>query len=209
MTIEEMRAQLGLGPDVPDAQVVEAWVQALYGLPDAEEPVSLAEARAQLNMLPDDPTDQDGMITGLITAARQAVEDETGLILTRRQVVEGAASFDALALSGWPVASVDAITYLDQDGQEQALPVDQYRVLIGRRNARVQPLVGGVLPRVADVGSDAITIVATAGYETPADVPDALRRAILVLVAEWFRNREDTAMPAGIANLCAKFRRYR
>jgi uncharacterized phiE125 gp8 family phage protein len=204
MTIEEMRVELGLGPEVADAQVVDAWVRALDGLPPADEPVSLAEARAQLSMTEDDPTDQDGEITNMIKAARELVEGETGLILTRRQVAEGAACFGDLTLNAWPVASVDAINYIDTSGAEQSLAVDAYRVQIGRRSARILPPVGGMLPAVHGCGTDAITIVATAGFETPDEVPEFCKRAILIMVSTWFRTREDWTMPQGVIDICQR-----
>lgn len=210
MTVEEMRAALGLGPDVPYAQVVDAWVESLLGAPPAQEPVTLAEARSNLGMTADDPVDQDAQITNMITAARELLEPEAGLILTRRQVVEGAACFGDLTLNSWPVASVDAITYMDPSGNEQILASDAFRVIIGRRSARILPPVGGMLPAVERCGSDAITIVVTAGYETPDEVPDFCKRAILMMVATWFRNREDWTMPQGVIDMCARSdRRYR
>jgi uncharacterized phiE125 gp8 family phage protein len=208
MTVDQMRAQLGLGPEVSDAAVVDAWVQALYGMPAAEEPVSLAQVRQQLGMLPDDPTDQDANIESMIRAARVLVEAETGLILTRRQIVEGASSFLDLRMAAWPVASVDAITYVDTTETEQALASSSYRAIIGRRDARIMAASGGSLPAVGALGRSAITIVATAGFATPADVPEPAKRAILIMVSQWFRTREEWTMPQGVREMCQRIGRY-
>ena len=62
MTIDDMRAALGLGPELSDVDVTElyaAFLASSAGFPLGEEPITLAEARQQLGMLPDDPDDQD------------------------------------------------------------------------------------------------------------------------------------------------------
>ena len=57
----------------------------------------------------------------------------------------------------------------------------------------------------------AITI--TAGYRTPADVPAAIRQAMLLLVAHWFDHRnaapDRSALPMAVDALLAPFRRMR
>jgi hypothetical protein len=50
MTIDQMRAVLGLDPSVPDADVVQAYVIYLETLPQAAEPLSIEEAKAQLGV---------------------------------------------------------------------------------------------------------------------------------------------------------------
>lgn len=53
----------------------------------------------------------------------------------------------------------------------------------------------------------------TAGYGGPSDVPAAIRQALLMLVAQWFDQRQvtgaGTALPFTVEALLAPYRRVR
>jgi uncharacterized phiE125 gp8 family phage protein len=67
------------------------------------EPVSFAEIKRHLDIV---RNDQDEMLLGMIVAAREWVENYTGLILTRREVTEVFPSFFRLrTISAWPCQS--------------------------------------------------------------------------------------------------------
>ena len=85
------------------------------------EPVTLEQIKAHLNI---EDEDQDEMLTGMIVAAREWVENYTGLILTRSEVTEVASSFcRLLSINAWPLpaAPTASIKYIDSDGGEQAI----------------------------------------------------------------------------------------
>ncbi|WP_294390434.1 hypothetical protein [uncultured Sphingomonas sp.] len=210
MTPDEMRAQLGLGPEVSDAEVVDRWAQLQAGVSveqvPPDEPVTLAEARTQLGMLPGDDATQDRLIEQMICAARQMIEGETGMVLARRVITVGAASFWGLKLAERPIISIDAISYTDLTGAAQDLDASAWRAIVSRGTARVVP-AGSGLPSVYPCGRDAITITATAGY-TPDDVPDTLKRAILILVTSWFVTRGEWKMSEGVRSLCELHERW-
>ena len=204
MTIDDMRAALGLGPEVSDVDVTEAYAAYLatqVPMSPGEEPVTLAEARTQLQMLESDPTDQDDLIKALIGAARETVEGLTGLILTRQQIVQHADSFDRLRLYAWPVASIDAVIYRDGSDAELVLESSLYRADLSERPVRLRGV--STLP----VGRE-ITVLMTAGYTTPADVPLSLKQAILVMVSALFNDRESGDVPGAVMALCRPFMRY-
>lgn len=148
------------------------------------EPISLEDAKRQLRVL---STDEDAFITSAIVEARGWIENYTGLVLTRREVVDVLPCFGA-ELSTWPIASIEAVTYLDTDGQEVVLQETEYFAQIARRPAY---LTAGNWPTVRD--GSMIEVTMTAGFATPDAVSafsPNLMRAMRVLVAGYFRDRE-------------------
>ena len=86
MTIDQLRAALGLGADVSDAEVqaryaslVASWSQAEASA--AEPAISMESARRQLQFDEDD-TSQDEHLSELLADAIGWVERRTGLLLT-------------------------------------------------------------------------------------------------------------------------------
>ena len=169
------------------------------------EPVSLAEMRQHLDIARDD---QDGMLIGMVTAAREWVENYTGLILTRREVTEVVDSFSCLrAVNAWPlpVAPETTIRYIDTAGAEQMLT--GFAVRGWARPAAISPEPGTAWPTGGPV---AITFLA--GYAFPEDVPYSLKAAIKLLAADLYNQREETAVGVSIQasgavkNLCHPYR---
>ncbi len=158
----------------------------------AAEPVSLAEAKAHLRV---DITEDDSLITALITAARQHAE-----AITRRQLVT--ATWD-LTLDGWPdgdtilmplppLQGVTSITYKDSGETVYALLATDYIVDKAEEPGRIVLAYGKTWPSAALYPAAAITVRFTAGYGDAAAVPQAIKQAILLLVAHWYENREAT-----------------
>jgi len=161
------------------------------------EPITLAEAKAQLRILSDD---EDAVVTSAIIDARGWIENYTGLVLTRREVTEVLRGFgDSLAT--WPIVSIDAVDYVDGDGTEQALPDTDFFAQIARRPARI---VAPRWPRLYDGSAVAITM--TAGFATAEAIqlfsPNIIR-AMRILVAGFFNDRETGGL-AGDVEVSAK-----
>lgn len=152
--------------------------------PPAEEPVSLYEAVAHLRV---DGEDEDALIAGLITAARQMVERLSSLALVDRTVDIVMDGFPprGTPLPLAPLRSVASITYRDASGVDQVLDPSEYRVLAGTPG-RVEPVSSWPSPS----GKGAVTIRAVFGHGTAADVPQLARQAILLLVGHWYEHRE-------------------
>lgn len=188
MTVAEMRALLELGPEVSDAAVVEAYAASISeasATPSSSTPpISLEAAKSHLGLV--DFDDDDQLIADLLASAVDIVERKTGLVLSRRPVIETADRLTAIRLRSWPIASIDAVTYLDGQHVEQLLDPAVYRRTIGRP-VRIVPT--GAWP-LATAGYDAVTIALTAGFDGPEDVPGAAIHAIKVLLAEFYLNRE-------------------
>lgn len=174
----------------------------------AEEPVTLAEARAHLRL---DGTNEDTLLTALITAARVVLESET-----RRAFVT---QNWRLLLDEWPgdtvtlpLAPVGAVTAVTIDGT-QMLDASRYDVALAGDAPRIVAKGGWPAPSRRVVG---IAIDFTAGYGAASAVPAPLKQALLMLVAHWFEKREPVAfgetteeIPLTVAALIAPYRRIR
>lgn len=169
------------------------------------EPVTLAEARAHCRVL---STDEDDLITALIIAAREWVENFTGHILVQREVTQRLSCFKRPRLFAWPIADDATVTatYVDSDGATQAL--NGARLIFGNGWAELATAFGSAWP--TSYGPATVTV--EAGYATAEDVPQSMKQAILLLVAAWFANREavsDKAMveaPFAVEALCQPYR---
>lgn len=152
----------------------------VFTLPiNAGEPVTLAEAKAQLRVL---DSSEDTLIASYITTAREWVEAYTGHILVRREVTD---SFDGFAsyleLSYRPVIEVGDISYTDTGGANQVLT--DFAQTTGRYPFRVYP---DAIPAIET--NSTVTVAYTAGYAA-GEEPQRLVQAMLVLIAGMHANR--------------------
>jgi len=177
--------------------------------PPACEPVSLEEARAQCRIT---STAEDGLLAGYILAARQHVESITNrtMVTSSWQYVidekwpiyyDRKRGFNRklIQLPKSPIQSVQSIQYIDTNGDTQTLDPSQY-VVYGLHDPAqpagaipglgcIEPVFGIIWPLIRHQGN-AITVDFTAGYgDGPSAMHEALRQAMLMLIAHWFDNR--------------------
>lgn len=177
--------------------------------PPLGEPLTLAETKAHLRV--DSPAD-DAVITGLIRTVREHLERETGLsLLTRtfRLYLDGWPLSRVIQIGRGPVQTIEAVTVYDATGAPVEIETTGF-VLDGQaRPARLilppqpppQPAING------------IEIDFSAGFgATGADVPDTLKRAMLLHAALLYEFRgavppasQPAAVPAGYERLIAPF----
>jgi uncharacterized phiE125 gp8 family phage protein len=171
-------------------------------------PVTLDEAKAQLRA---DGDEQDAEILDFIRDAADWVEGFTGHILEAREVTEQFRGFGPVALRAWPIApaAVPAGAYLNDAGAPVALVGAQLD--LSRRPARVLPPAGTLFWPFCRA-DQLFTITIRAGYETPADVPRQLCRAMLVLISAYDADREGGSTFADAEKtaqrLCHRFKRH-
>lgn len=178
----------------------------------AAEPVTLAEAKAQLRL---SHGGEDAFIESLIRAARETVEAETGLAMLDqdwRLVLDQWPSGE-LKLRRHPVRQFLSITVYGVDGEGSLLDPDAYRTDTMSRPARVRLVAPP--PQVRCMNGFEIDFRAGFG-ESGADVPDGPKRAILLLVAHWYEFRAEfgaddqpVSMPSGYERLIAPWRMRR
>ena len=169
------------------------------------EPVTLAQAKLQCRVI---DTSEDTLITALITAAREFVENRTGHILARRTFTDQRDNFGRfIELDRRPVASISAVTYMDVAGV--ATTYTGFVTNLDRPTARIYPALNGYWP--AYIGSGGVTVTYVAGYAA-GTIPQALIQAMLILIATWYGQREavtrDQAneVPFAVDALCEPFR---
>jgi len=181
----------------------------------AEEPVTLAEAKAWLKV---DGADEDALIATLITAARLHLESVTGrALLTQswRLVLDAWPAAGEVQLPVAPLSALTAIRAFDEDGDEHTIGLAQFLVEAGGAPARLvlPPTVAGMPVLRQRFG---IEIDYVAGFGEAADVPQELKQALLVLVAHWFEHRDavviagsGAVIPFGFDRLIAPWREVR
>ncbi|WP_159829116.1 head-tail connector protein [Novosphingobium sp. TCA1] len=158
--------------------------------------VDLALAKQQCRVL---HSREDVLITTHLAAARAWVEQYTGKKLTRGEVAQEIDGFCGSIFLAWgPDCADPVITYTDDDGANQQ--ITDARVVGDRLLPPPSgwPYVGA--PR-------ALRLSYTAGFaETPAD----LDAAVLLLVADFYNNREagaaTGATSAAVEALCDQHR---
>lgn len=180
----------------------------------AAEPVTLAEAMTHLRVDPASagPHPEEALITALIMAARQHVEQATArALVTQTLEARWDAWDDVLMLPRAPVQSVTSITYVDDAGASQTLAGSGYRVDVGSLVPRITPAFGQSWPSAQSV-TGAIAVRFEAGYGAASAVPAALKAAILLLVSHLYENRNAAAeralteVPLGVAALLSPYR---
>lgn len=119
-------------------------------------------------------------------------------LLTQTVTLQRADLAPVMPLPIGPVQTV-ALTYLDANGASQTLPTGLY-ALVGActLEPRIERLKGQQWPALL-AHPTAVTLAAVVGYGNDASkVPGKVRRAILLLVGDFYANREDTVAERGV-----------
>jgi uncharacterized phiE125 gp8 family phage protein len=186
----------------------------LTAAPSAE-PISLAEAKAHLRV---DASDEDGLLTALIAAARMFIERTLGLALVTQEwsyFLDFWPRGGCITLPILPVQTVGAVKVHDGAGGVVTLDAASYAVDVLSEPARL--VLKGAIPSVAARELNAFEVAFTAGYgDEASDVPGPIRHALTLLVAHWFERREPVVLglapqevPATVAGLLLPYRRVR
>lgn len=211
--------------------------------PPAIAPVSLQEAKAHLRVdFPDEngvipPHEDDTLITGLIEAAVSHLDGWTGILGRCLVEQEWRQDFDRFArclpLPLGPVLQIKSVTWRTPDGTLSTIATSHYSLVT---DAGGQSMVRFKNEHEFPAGplheSRAVAVTYVAGYETipevpgeegppvvdavPAQstVPAALKAAILLMVGNWYENRDavivgtsGSALPMGFDMLISPYRR--
>lgn len=177
--------------------------------PPAVEPLTLAEAKAHLRV---DGTAEDDYLAGLIRVARDHLERMTGLCpITRtlRLALQSVPEDGAIPILKGPVQSIDRVILYDGNGLPSAFRIDP--LAVERDGPPSRLALGSAFDRSR--AENGIEIDFTAGFgASGADVPDSLRRALLLHVALMYDHRggltldqQPAAVPDGYDRLIAPF----
>jgi uncharacterized phiE125 gp8 family phage protein len=163
------------------------------------EPVTLTEAQDHLRQ----PIEEEiPYINALITAARQHCEAYTQrafITQTWRYVLDGFPGMISLPRPN--LLAVSSIAYTDTNGDIQTIDAADYQVDTYSEPGRIIPAYGTYWPSTrAQMGTVVVTY--TAGFgATAALVPKAIKQAMLILIGQWYENREATISGTTIANV--------
>ena len=159
----------------------------------AEEPITLTEAK---NFLRVDHSDDDTLITTLITASRQMCEEYTRRILITTTIDEFFDNFptntwnnlyNLLYLSRGPVSSVTSVKYINEIGSELTINSANYIVDLISEPARIQSTDGWF--SLAGVVNQVIVryVVGT----SKANVPKPLIQGMMLVISDLYDQRSD------------------
>jgi uncharacterized phiE125 gp8 family phage protein len=167
------------------------------------EPVTLAEAKLHLRV---DLSDDDALITAMISAAREMVERYTSrtLIYTAYRLTMDNWPYDielprspAIEAAANLVTGIAYITprirYYDGDGNQQTMTyaAGDFEVLLDNNPPLLVLPPSGIWPVTYPLQRGAIEIDWIAGYGAASTgIPQLLRLAIMMLVAHWYEHRE-------------------
>lgn len=153
------------------------------------EPVSLADAKMHIRAICGDTTEDEAIISPLITAAREYCENITGRALAE-QIIE--AYPDKLTTKIYlprpPLVSIVSIQYTNECGAETTISPENY----------ITDMAGGCvafkkLPQYQPDIINPVKITYRAGY---TDLPKTIRQAMLLMIGHWYANRETVAVGA-------------
>ena len=184
----------------------------LVGEP-AVEPVSVPDAKQHLRI---DHDQDDALVAELIAAGRRHVEHETGVAMIEqlwRRYLDDWPADRCVRLARHPVRRLIGVTLYDEAGAPHPMPTEWLRLDTVSRPARLY--VSDAVPPGASMNG--IEIEFAAGLaETPVEVPETLRRAVLMLVAHWYEfrgavppDRQPVSIPPGFERLVGAYRAVR
>lgn len=211
MTIDEMRAILGLPESTPAETVVQLYGQYVLNQASAADLLPLSEIKAALRITTDL---DDEMLSQFRLTAIGWVEEYTGVLLSARPVTEQFDGFRRLVLDAWPVNAIVSINYFAADGTATQMPEGDYRLMAISRPAQVGRAASGApssaaWPTTMPGVEDAVSVTVQAGHSSPDLIPNELLTAALVIIRSLYDDREVTEAAEGrAAGLCRFHRRW-
>jgi uncharacterized phiE125 gp8 family phage protein len=182
--------------------------------------VSLDEAKEHLRVIERDgagaalPNEDDDLIEAYVAAATDHLDGYTGILgraLVTQSWRQAFAGFGCMRLPLGPAVSIADIKYFDGSGAQQTLPDTVYDLFADARGPYVGLKPGQQWPPTFG-RPDAVSVTYVAGG-APADVPAAIKVAIMLMVANWYQNAEAVSetgkieLPIGAYALIAPYRR--
>lgn len=174
----------------------------------ASEPVSLAEAKAHLRV---DHSDDDTLISALISTARDHVERTTRLALIRQQWRIRLENFPAdgadIEIMRRPLITTSGtysptITYYNGIETETTITwdLDDEEFLAYNSNPPILSVWGSLIwPTLTTLRPYPVEVTFYAGFGTSsADVPGPIKQAMLLLIGNWYIRREAASQDAGL-----------
>jgi uncharacterized phiE125 gp8 family phage protein len=161
-------------------------------------PVSVAEAKAHSYITHDD---DDLMIERFVGTATAMVETMAGVALCTQTLEARFVEWPTagvMELPRYPLASVTSVKYTDSSGTENTFATDRYWVNAASEPGQIWLDYGCSWPTATLRPGPSIAVRYVAGYGAAADVPDALKSAVLLFFADLYEHRERTVLQPGV-----------
>ena len=161
--------------------------------PAASEPITLTEAK---NFLRVDHTNDDTLISALITSARQLCEEYTRRILVTTTIDEYYDKFptnryenlsNLIYLSRGPVSSITSLKYVNEIGSEVTISSSLYITDLISEPARVQSVSGWF----AAAGVVNQVIVRYVVGTSVSSIPKPLIQGMMLVISDLYDQRND------------------
>jgi uncharacterized phiE125 gp8 family phage protein len=152
-------------------------------------PITLAEAKLHCRV---DSSDDDTLLTALITAATEMCEQATGrAIMAQTWELTMDAFPDAFELTRVPVQSITSLKYYDTAGVQQTLSNTLYSLDNASDHgfAYVAPAYAGTWPESRGQ-INAVALRYVSGYADAASVPEGIKQWIKLMLSTMYDNRE-------------------
>lgn len=191
-----------------------AWSETISTVDPVGDVLDLAVVRDHCRA--DEGGADDTLLSFYLGSAIDLVQAYTGLRLLTQTVQATRHRLEStMPLPFGPVRNL-SLSYLNAEGVAQVLDASQFVVVgLGTLRAEIHRIKPYGWPVLADHPA-AVTVTAQVGYgDAGASIPAAIRQAILLLVGDYFANREDTiaersvtpaTMPNGVSTLLSNYR---
>jgi uncharacterized phiE125 gp8 family phage protein len=170
--------------------------------PPAGQVITTAEAKARLNL---SGTDDDALLTSMILAAQAMLDGRDGqlnrALLTQTwkwtassfiEIVDDLKTGEIM-LPLAPTQSITEIAYFDASSVKQVIPALSYRVAAGGYHGDViTPVLTSQWPYGLETlyRADAVQITFVCGYSGAGAVPEPIKQALFLIVADMYSFRE-------------------
>jgi uncharacterized phiE125 gp8 family phage protein len=157
-----------------------------------QEPLTIDEVKAFLRI---DTDDDDLLLEGLIKAAREYCETVTRrrlIIQTWKYYLEDWPETNYIELPYPPLQSITSVIYTDYALTPTTLTLTtNYVVETNTEPGKVVLAYGQSWPTTTLTVKSPISIIYICGYGTPDDVPQSLKQAMLIDIADMMEHRES------------------
>jgi uncharacterized phiE125 gp8 family phage protein len=154
-------------------------------------PLTLSEAKRQLR-IEESETAFDAELTSLIATAEEWVYATCHVTLLTTQYLAKFERFPdtkRFPIPAYPVASIQSVSYYDEDGNNQT--ITGYQSDLIQAPVAIYPAPETDWPTTQVDRIDAVRIAFTAGYgSTAASVTNMPKHLMRLLVAHWYKNKE-------------------
>lgn len=156
--------------------------------PPAAEPVTLDQAKAWLRV--ESGSDEDALITALITASRARCEWHTGrAFITQHWTLWLDRAALCIDVPLPPLQAVASVTLYAPDGSATVMSTGDYTVDLAGSRVLLKSMPLNLR------ATNAVAIAFAAGYGAAGDVPGAVASAILQIVAALYEHRGGDTVP--------------